>query len=139
MTMTVNPTLHSSHYDYDPKQKIIEACGGMEKINELSLSGKQVLVGVHMRPQKSAKGLMRTHEEVREDEFQGATGLILKLGPLAFYEEELAWENECPPQAGDWVWFRPMYGYSKQINGHPCRIYESKQILGKLPNPDSML
>lgn len=131
--MPIDKTLHSSRHDRDPKDLIREEIGSLEGYD---LSGHQVLVAIYVRPGKTGGGLLRHDSELREDEYQGKVGLIIKMGPLAFTDLGPAWPDERVPQIGDWVGFRQMEGVSRAINGVMCKIFEAKQIRERLPNPD---
>lgn len=134
--MTFNNMLHNMKHDKDPKEVIREAIGD---ISGLSFSGFQVVVAMYLRPQQTAEGMMLSDQTRKEDEYQGKVGLVITMGPLAFNREEPAWHDEIVPVVDDWVAFRPMDGMNMQINGHPCKVFESAQIRTILQNPDSVI
>lgn len=136
--MTVNKTLHNMEHDTDPKQTVLDAVGNLSD-SAILLSGMQVLIGTYLRPERTASGLLQAAITRREDEYQGKVGLILKVAPLAFSGEQIAWPNEVAPKVGDWVIYRVHDGFMTTINGHPCRLMESGQIRGIVFNPDMVL
>ena len=134
--MTFNPTLHNMKHDKDPREAIIEAAGD---VSSMRLSGFQVLVGTYIRPEMTIGGLMVSETTRKEDQYQGKVGVILKIGTLAFEGEELSWPDEVVPKVGDFVFYRVHDGFMMDVNGHPCRILESKQIRGVIDNPDIVI
>jgi len=134
--MTFNNMLHDMDHKVDPKQVLWESVGDISKIR---FSGYLVVVALYLRPQETKGGMLIADQTRKEDEYQNKVGMIIKMAPLAFDGEEKAWDNEQPPQVGDWAIFRPMDGLNMQINGHPCKVFESCQIRGQTEDPDSVI
>lgn len=73
------------HTDYDEaKAQIHKAIG---EIEEVELFGRQVLVAIYMRPQRTIKGFYQTAKFQEEDIYQGQIVLVLACGPDAFSGE----------------------------------------------------
>jgi co-chaperonin GroES (HSP10) len=126
------PPMKMTHKE-DPKTQIIEAVGD---IDGLDLMNVKVLVGIYVRPQKTAGGIYLTDKTVEEDRYQGKVGLILKTGPKAFIDPKGEWFNGEKFSVGDWVVFRPSDGWSVTVNGYPCRILDDSSIQSKETVPD---
>lgn len=128
--------LHNMAHDEDPKEKIIKEVGDL---NELRLSGAQVLVATYIRPEKMKSGLILTSSMREEDKFQGKCGLVLKMGPLAYKETEKMDFGGYAAKVGDWVWYRPVDGYSLSVRGVHCRVLDDVEIRGDVDHPDVIL
>src|ERR1700704_1529401 len=64
----------------DPKKAILAAVGDLSKLEVFS---DLVLVGTFIRNERTAGGIIRPGDNVKEDEYQGKVGLVLKTGPQA--------------------------------------------------------
>ena len=69
----------------DPKKAIPELVGNLDGIEVI---GDMVLVGIYIRPEKTAGGIIRPTINKQEDVWQGKVGLVLKWGPDAFIDPE---------------------------------------------------
>lgn len=117
----------------DPKNGIQKAVGDLSKV---SLFSGRVLVGIYIAPEKTAGGIFRPQSNVKEDVWQGAVGLVLKKGAMAFVDDERAQFHGQDVQVGDWVTFRPGDGKRIQMNGVDCRIVEDVTIDMVIDTPD---
>lgn len=117
----------------NPQVAIMAAVGDLSKEEVL---GDLVLVGVYVRPEKTVGGIIRIQENVREDEFQGKVGLVLKKGPLAYAEWETDEERGSSANPGDWVVYAIKDGWSITVNDTPCRLVPYERIRMKLSRPD---
>ena len=86
----------------DPKKTIQELAGDLDGIEVI---GDRVLVGIYMRPEKTAGGIIRPTMNKEEDVWQGKIGLVLKWGPDAFRNPETGELYEQDVNVGDWVGF----------------------------------
>ena len=75
-------------------------------------------------------------QTVKEDEFQGKAGLVLKKGPLAFVSDENYDFKGQDVQPGDWVAIWVSDGRKIAVNGVPCRMVEDRHIRLKISAPD---
>lgn len=96
-------------HERDPKLDIIEE--SKDIIDFIKPTGSLILLGVYVRggvsgkEQRTAGGVILPDAAKEEDRYQGKVGLILKLGPLAFVEDDThKWKE--PPQIHDWIIYR---------------------------------
>lgn len=112
--------------------EILEAIGD---ISYLEIMHNQILVGIWMRPERTAGGIILTEKTVDEDKWQGKVGLVLKVGPTAFVNDSA---NDFKGQSlsvGDWVIYRTSDGFSIDVNGTHCRLLEDVHIKGRVNDP----
>lgn len=126
------PYMEMKH-DVDPKQKLLEELGD---ISGVEIFGNQVLVAVYVRPKKTKSGLILADETVEPDKFQSKVGLVVKLGPDAFFDPENKWFKGYSVAVGDWAVSRPSDGWSITINNVLCRLVDDVNIRGRVPHPD---
>ncbi len=113
-----------------------------EYLPHIDIGGGDVLVGVWL-PDKGADGYARSAGGVlfsdkarQEFQFQGVTGLVLKLGPLAYKTEKTErWFDESP-KVGDWVSFNFKQGEAFLLRDQPCRLVSDQYVLMRVPRPD---
>lgn len=117
----------------DPKDEILQEIGD---IKEVEIFNNQILVGIYIRPQKTASGIILTEKYVDEDKYQGKVGLVLKMGPEAFVDETGKWFKDTKIKVGEWVVFRPSDGWAVSINGKSCRILDDTAVRGRVKSPD---
>lgn len=116
----------------DTKQAIQYAAGDISGVDVLF---NQILVGTYVRPERSKGGVFLTQTTLKEDEFQGKVGLVLKVGPSAFQEtDDISFYGQVV-KPGDWVVYRVGDGWQLQINGYPCRLLTDMTIRLKIADP----
>jgi co-chaperonin GroES (HSP10) len=96
----------------------------------------QILIGIWMRPEKTAGGIIMPDKVLDEDRWQGKVGIVLKKGPLAFVDDsrnDFAGQNI---EIGDWVIFRVSDGFAIDVNGVHCRMVEDIHIRGRVTSPN---
>lgn len=123
----------------DPKRALLDALGdisGVEVFHSL------VMVATHVRPAITAGGIHLPDKTLLEDRFQGKVGLVVKMGPLAFKDDELtrARFGGVTVSVGDWVFYRPgdgfeMYSVDPTDGGTSCRLFDDTQIMGRVSDP----
>jgi co-chaperonin GroES (HSP10) len=126
-------------HDVDPKQEIIDRMKPF--IDEIHVMGEDVLLGVYMRPEKTKGGLLLAQQSRQEDEYQGLACVILKMGVLAFVEDETHKYGDRKPQVGDWVAVKKSQGFSFKIGVsstevQPCRLMHESGIKLIISEPD---
>jgi co-chaperonin GroES (HSP10) len=126
--MTTPIKLHK----YDPAHEIREKVGDLSKVEVLH---NQILVGIYIRPEKTAGGIYLSDTTRGEDKYQGKVGLVLKKGPLAFVDDAHNKFHGQNVEAGQWCFFRVSDGFSFMLNGHLCRLLEEVHIKGIIPSP----
>lgn len=112
----------------DPKQVIFNALGDL---SGEQLLGENVLVASHVRSEKTKGGIIRPTDNLKEDVFQGKTGLIVKVGD--------GFEEGDAPQVGTWVLYSHQDGLQVTINEVPCRILPADRIRMVLSDPNKVL
>lgn len=117
----------------DPKTALAAAIGDLSGIEVFH---NQILVATYFRPEKTAGGIIRPQSNVKEDEYQGKVGLVMKLGPTAFmdgYDASFQGQSVSP---GDWLVYRVGDGWQLTINGVPCRILTDRNVRLRVAHPD---
>lgn len=119
-------------HETDPKECILSALGDL---SGFELTKNQVLIGVYERPSKTKSGLHLADITRDEDKFQGKVGMIVKLGPDAFVDDE-KWTFSLKLSVGNWVFIRASEGFALTINGKLCRIADDVDVRGRISHPD---
>lgn len=93
-----------------------------------------VLVGLYIGGSKIAgSNLFRSDNSKLEDVFQSNCGLVIKLGPSAFKNNDGTDEPD-PPLVGEWIYYRG--GHQRlQINGVNYAFLHENDIVGTVPDP----
>ena len=108
-------------------------------INELPTpSGWRILVLPFTPKEKTSGGIIIAQESLDRLRIATNCGYVLKIGPLAYYDKEKyptgAWCKE-----GDWVIFARYAGSRLPIEGGEVRILNDDEVLGTIPDPESVL
>lgn len=104
--------------------------------------GHDVLIAVYNRAGKKTAGGIIVPGSNREDEFQGITGLILALGPMARAENNpdlMTWFDGQPPKVGDWIGFNVRDGIKFLVGPITCRLIEAKYLRFATVTPDAVM
>lgn len=120
----------------DPKQAILDFVGDLSGIEVI---GDRVLVGIYMRPEKTAGGIIRPDTNKAEDVWQGKVGLVLKWGPDAFIDPETGERYQQTIEPGEWGVFFVGDGKPLEINKAPCRMVKDVSFVAKIQNPEMVL
>jgi co-chaperonin GroES (HSP10) len=116
----------------DPKAALFNAVGDL---SGYEVFHNQILVAVYVRPQITAGGILRPDTNIKEDEYQGKVGLVVKKGPSAFLSgggEDFMGQDV---NEGDWVVFRTGDGWQLTIRDTACRILTDRTIRMRIKNP----
>lgn len=116
----------------DKRKGIIDAIGDLSGVD---LCTDLVLVGTYIRDEKRASGLILPQDTLKEDEFQGKVGLVLKAGPLAYGEWEEGDERGQNAKLHTWVVFAIKDTWPLQINGVACRVVPYDKLRMRVPDP----
>ena len=132
------PLMRMKH-DVDPKKEIMDRMAPF--LDEIKVMGEDVLLGVYVRPKVTSGGIHLTDNCRQEDEYQGLACLILKMGDLAFVEDENHVYGNNKPKVGDWVAVRKSEGFSFKIGissseVQPCRLMRESGIRLIISEPD---
>lgn len=117
----------------DPKEAIMAGVGSY--LDDIELFFNWILVGVYIRPDKTAGGIIRPDSNVEEDCWQGKVGLVLKKGPDAFKDDDRTDFGGQSVEAGEWVSFNINDTRAVTINGVFCRVIQDTKICMKLRKP----
>lgn len=117
----------------DPKKAIWEKIGN--KLDSIEVMFNMVLVATYIRPEKTSGGIIRPDSNVQEDIWQGKVGLVLKLGPTAFVDDDHNAFYGQKADVDDWCVYKVGDAWSLNINGYPCRIVRDSGIRLKVTDP----
>ena len=115
------------------KEAIKEAIGDL---NDIAVMQNDVLVATYIRPEKTSGGLFLPDSAIEEDLFQGKVGLVLKMGPAAFDDEE-RFGVLCPNE-NDWVVYRVGDSWDLTIRGVHCRLIRDTNIRLIVNDPEEI-
>lgn len=119
----------------DPKEALLAAVA--KQIPDDMVTRCQVLVATHPgHKYHPGTRLLRTDQDLKEQQYQANIGLVVKLGPGAFIDAPGAAFYGVRAEVGDWVLMRPADGLSMLINQVPCRLFEDAGILMVVKNPE---
>ena len=116
----------------DPKKDILRLIGSLDGVE---VKWNMILVATYIRPSKTAGGIIRPEMNVAEDEWQGKVGLVLKLGPMAYVDDEETQFNGESVKVGEWAVYKVGDAWSVNINGYPCRIVRDSSIKMTVTDP----
>ncbi len=116
----------------DKKKAIIAAIGDMSGADVLT---DLVLLGTYIRDERRASGLILPQDTLKEDEFQGKVGLVLKKGPLAYGDWEDDESRGSNALLGTWVVFAIKDTWPLQVNGVACRVIPYDKIRMRVTDP----
>jgi hypothetical protein len=129
----------------DPKREILDRIGD---ISEIEIAQNEVLIAIFQRSETTAGGIILTAKTLKEDEYQGKVGLVLKFGGACRFERtdpNTGIKYGIPVAVGDWVVTRPSDTWRLDINANPgaleqkdfvwCRLVYDDQIRLKIPSP----
>lgn len=135
-------------HNFDPKELIWKKMKPF--LDGMDVMGEDVLLGVYDREAyqdelKTASGIIIPSKKLEEDKYQGLTCLILKMGPLAFVEDENHKYGQRKPQINDWVAVRKSEGFSfvvgsshKMDENQQCRLMNERGVRLIISDPDSV-
>lgn len=122
----------------DEKEKAYDALGDL---SDIEFAFNDVLVLKYIRTSLS-EHLQAAAETQREDRWQGSIGLVLKVGPRAFVDDEQNKFYGFSVERGDWVMYRNTDGWDRGIQElyglhrfADCRIIQDAHIRAKVKYP----
>ena len=124
---------------FDPKKALLDSIGS-DWLDSIEIFHNQVLVATYIEPEKTRGGIIRPDRTLAENRFQGKAALVLKMGPLAFVDDNVAKFGGVTVQEGDWVFVRPSDGmefFSVDATGAgtSCRLFEDVNIKARVSDP----
>lgn len=109
--------------------------GEVGDLSGVDIFSAKVLVAIYIGPSKMKSGLYRPPSQLKEDVYQGAVGLVLKKGPMAFKDDGETKFHGQDVAVGDWVTFVPGEGKRIQISEVDCRMLDDTSILMRIKDP----
>ena len=100
-------------------------------------SGYRILVLPFTPKNKSKGGILFSQETLDKARISTTCGYVLKLGDLAYKDNEKFVEPWC--KQGDWVIFARYAGSRLPIEGGEVRILNDDEVLGTVKDPESLL
>jgi hypothetical protein len=135
------PAMEMLH-EVDPKQAILDKV--KEVLPQIDVFGSDCLVAIYRRPQRTKSGLWISDATAEEDRYQGKVGLLLKLGPYAFTDEDGSKFRDI--EEFQWVAIRPSDGWPIALNSMQsnisrdntidCRVVTDINIRCRVAHPD---
>jgi co-chaperonin GroES (HSP10) len=104
---------------------------------ECTVLNNQVVMAIYSEPTTSKGGIIVPEERRKESEYQGKTGLIIAMGPLA-YEEDGQWWRGKKPKLGDWIVIRASDGWRLDLYGVQCRQFDDTLTRLIVPHPEAV-
>jgi hypothetical protein len=134
------PALQAIHKT-DPQKDILKKVG--KQADRIELFGNSILVAIYIPPETAKFGtltLQRTDKERDEYKHQGKVGMVLKLGPQAYEDDEQTQFHGQEVEVGDWVVFRPTEGWQLTLTENQvlCRVLVEANIRMRIPSPDAV-
>lgn len=117
----------------NPKLEIIKLIGNLSTVK---IKFNMVLLATYFRPEKTAGGIIRPDANKAEDEWQGKVGLVMKLGPKAYQDDEDTTFDGEKIEAGEWAVYKIGDTWSLNINGYPCRMIRDSSIKMTVEDPN---
>jgi hypothetical protein len=137
------PALKALHLT-DPRQDLWKKVG---KLDWIKIRSNQILVAVYERPTEAQYGTMKIHladKTKEEDRYQGKVGLVIKMGPLAFVDDDdVKFQEHDKCKVGDWIVFRASDGWQLTLTGDGsnaqlCRVFVEADIKAVITSPDQV-
>jgi len=125
----------------DPREVLQRKIGD---VSEKVVKFARILVAIYIPPivTQTAGGIILTEQisdaDVQEYRHQGKVGLVVKMGPRAFVDDESTKFHGENVKVGDWVWFRPSDGIACMVNETPCRVIREGEVIGQIDHPDEV-
>ena len=122
-------------HESDPRQLILDATRGF--VSGVKVLGARVLIATYIRPEKTQGGIIITDKSRDEDNWQGKTGLIVAMGPLAFANDADHNWGDLKPTVGDWVLTNVGDTRRLTLGANSCRFVEDVNVQAIVSDPDS--
>ena len=101
-------------------------------------SGWRLLVLPFTPKEKTSGGIIIAQESLDRLRIATNCGYVLKIGPLAYHDKE-RYPTGPWCKKGDWVIFARYAGSRLPIEGGEVRILNDDEVLGTIPDPESVL
>lgn len=118
-----------------PQTSLAEIKAAIGGLDAIGVFNNFLLVGIWMRPEKTAGGIILTQKTRDEDRWQGKCGYVLKRGPLAFVDDDRNAFHGQNVNEGDCVLYKTSDGFSLDVNGIHCRMIEDVHVKAVVSDP----
>lgn len=118
----------------DPKEFAAEVFKQVE-LDRIAITLNRVLCAAYITSEVTRGGIIRPHDTVAEDIWQGKAALVLKVGPAAFVDSGSTTFDGFSVAPGDWVTFKVGNSSLIEINDYPCRIVLDHYIESRVQDP----
>lgn len=122
-----------AEYAANPHRTVLEFI--TPYLEDIELYPTNIMVATYRRPERTEGGVYLTEKSLDEDMYQGAAGLVLKVGSAAFLETDTVTFAGFKVEPLDWVTFRPVHGSAREIAGIHCRFIDPRHIDAKIKDP----
>jgi co-chaperonin GroES (HSP10) len=118
--------------------------GKLGDLGDIELFFNDVLVAKYIR-EKISENLIASAETQREDQWQGVCGMVLKVGPRAFKDDDHNKFHGISVKPGDWVLYRNSDGWDKNIQmigeytAVQCRMIQDAHIRARVRYPGRLI
>jgi co-chaperonin GroES (HSP10) len=116
----------------NPYWEILKKVGDL---SEIDIMYNMVLLACYVKPERTKGGIILTDQSKEEDIWQGKTGMVLKLGPDAFQDDNETSFNGQKAGVGEWVVFKVGDAWQVQVRDWPCRLVRDSSIKMKIKDP----
>lgn len=125
---------------------VAEAKKIFERVGDLSgvkVFGNRILVAKYERATVGYSGrLVAAAQTNMEDRYQGKVGLVLKVGTVAFVDDDVNKFHGDSVKVGDWIFYS--YGDGTDVDVCPagsadkihCKVLKEGDVGGVVPRPD---
>lgn len=143
MALDGRPLMNRGNPAFDEERETKEwVFSELGLLDDVELFFNDILVAKYIR-QQIAGGLIASAETQKEDRWQGVVGLVLKVGPRAFVDDDRNKFYGITVKRGDWVLYRNSDGWDKNIarlgerttDPVQCRIIQDVHIRGRVRFP----
>ena len=122
----------------EPHAKRLDPESIKEMVDQLpEPAGYRILVLPFTPREKTKGGILFSQEQLDKARIATTCGYVLKMGDLAYKDEEKFIEPWC--KIGDWVMFARYAGARLPIEGGEVRILNDDEVLGTIGDPESIL
>jgi hypothetical protein len=134
----------SKEAGHDPAKQIHDALKDARvDLDGIRIEHNNILVACYIGSEKIAgTSLLRTQNQVKEDEYQGKVGLVLKVGPGAYLDDDRTKFHGMTIAPGDWVLTMPTAGWQLKLGGMfggvLCKIVQDTSVKAKVSDPDGV-
>lgn len=126
--------LHTTpEYATNPHKAILDFM--MPYLKDVTVYPDKVMVATYRRPEKTEGGVFLTANELQEDMYQSAAGLVLKLGSAAFKDDPSRTFAGFKLEPLKWITYRPINGSARAIAGLHCRFLQDIHVDAVVEDP----